>query len=123
MARGLAKPMGERLKKCDAGAQRQWLPTEYCARGSDALASDAVASEEGGDLVVPLLFRPGERPGPWLRIGLHRIGAAIQKEAHQHFAAPSTCPAQRRALQQVIAEVEPSPGIQGGSCGACAGSL
>ena len=47
-------------------------------------------------------------------IGFRGIGAASEEQPHQLLAAPSACPSERRAFQDVIAEIEASAGIERG---------
>jgi hypothetical protein len=66
----------------------------------------------------PFLRRPGERSCPELGIAFDGIGAAREEQPHQLLAAPSACPSERRAFQDVIADIETSAGIgRGGGDG------
>ena len=62
------------------------------------------------------LFSPGARRGPGLCIGFEGIGPAVEEKLHQIGESPTAGPPERRALQQVIADVEPTACIEHGRC-------
>src|SRR5689334_18630541 len=55
---------------------------------------------------MPSSSRPRDGGCPWLRVGFDGIGAAIQEQFYERQMTPAASPSERRALQQVIADVE-----------------
>src|SRR5215472_6654381 len=62
------------------------------------------------------LLCPGTRGCPSFSVGLHRIGAAVEEELHQIGESPTAGPAERSALEQVVADIEASAGIEHRGC-------
>ena len=75
-----------------------------CARSSASTASWFILSG------------PRRRRGPWLGVGFDRIRAAVEEQLHERQLSPAARPPERRALQQVIANVEPRAAVKDRGC-------
>jgi hypothetical protein len=58
------------------------------------------------------LLGPRSRRSPGFGVCLDRISTAVEKELHQFQTTPSAGPPKRRALQDVIAQIQPGAGVE-----------
>src|SRR5262245_23757484 len=56
--------------------------------------------------------RPGAWRGPWLRVYLDGICTTRQEQLHQGGASPAARPAERRAREQRVANVETGASVE-----------
>src|ERR1039457_1659847 len=63
-------------------------------------------------VVVPHLLRPRLRGRPRLGAGLPWFRAALQQQFDQAGATPAARPAEWRALEQIVADVQPGTRVQ-----------
>ena len=71
-----------------------------------------LATEDLQHSAVVALLCPRAWRCPGFGCGLDRIGASIEQELHQLDASPAAGPPERRAFQQVVADVEPRAGVE-----------
>src|SRR5262249_42117859 len=57
-------------------------------------------------------LRPRPRRRPWFGVRFDRICAALDQQLYQFDASPPARPTERRAFEQVVADIEPRAGVQ-----------
>src|SRR6185436_706076 len=61
---------------------------------------------------MALFFRPRSWRSPGFRIRLDSVGSAIEKQLHEFQPAPPAGPAERSALEQIVAKIGTCPEVQ-----------
>src|SRR5262245_38292806 len=74
------------------------------------------SAQQRHQVLSPPLFSPCAWRRPRLGISLDRIGAAFEKERHQFCPTPTAGPAKRRALQQMVAQIQAGTGVENQRC-------
>src|SRR4051794_35409079 len=88
------------------------VKSRYQALAPCLKSSVLVFSQHREHLGALHLLGPRPRSGPRLGVGFNRICASTQIQLHQFDATPAARPAERRALQQIVARIEFRAGIQ-----------
>src|SRR5262245_57226338 len=66
----------------------------------------AIIAQESQHIIVFLFLRPRVWSRPRLRVRFNRVRASFEQQFYQFNPAPSACPAERSASQQIVAKIE-----------------